>query len=319
MSVDAFVPTHRVSANVVACWAAPDPSTPALATRLDPGLEVRSLERRGEWMHVECSNGWTAWVDARLMEQLDTGFHATHVVPATRLAAYASHDTATPPVATLDARLPVQLLESWGDWANVRCSNGWSAWVDGRMLEPATSQRAPMASAPATAWPPATRRRNPLAGALLLLFTSPQRVTRTPLAATGPMALLGAALVGAGTALPLLSVPGFASVSAWDTPAGFLVSDTPDPSSFKLGVVLLIAAALVLAPLLTQRPLWPIALIVLAAPATNVGVHVVIRKLQSGGLYPDPGPGAVMLLAGGFLIVANALWWMWRERLRAFQ
>jgi hypothetical protein len=34
----------------------------------------------------------------------------------------------------LDALLPVQLLERRGDWGHVLCSNGWSAWVDGRLL-----------------------------------------------------------------------------------------------------------------------------------------------------------------------------------------
>ncbi|MCQ0021562.1 hypothetical protein M4914_00265, partial [Streptomyces somaliensis DSM 40738] len=38
------------------------------------------------------------------------------------------------PTVPLDPFLPVRLLERTGDWARVLCSNGWSAWVDGRLL-----------------------------------------------------------------------------------------------------------------------------------------------------------------------------------------
>jgi hypothetical protein len=331
--VDVWVPTHRVSAGGAACWAAPDPATPALGVRLDPALEVRSVERRGDWMHVECANGWSTWVDARLMEQLvaapppppppppsapEATFHATHVVPAAGLAAFASHDASLPPVATLDPWLPVQVLERWGDWAQIACSNAWSAWVDGRLLDAASPAAAPQPAVPgpvASAQP----RRNPLAAALVLLFSSPRSAGRAPLAAANPIALLGAALVAVGSALPLLTVEGFTSVSAWDTPAAFLVSDYPDPSSFKLGLLLVIAAVLTLLPLVSRRALPPVALLAFAAPATNTGVHLILLKARSGNQFPSLGPGAVMITVGGFLITASALWWAWHERRRAFQ
>jgi hypothetical protein len=38
------------------------------------------------------------------------------------------------PTVPLDPLLPVRLLERRGDWGRVLCSNGWSAWVDGRCL-----------------------------------------------------------------------------------------------------------------------------------------------------------------------------------------
>nr|WP_211821691.1 hypothetical protein [Streptomyces filamentosus] len=38
------------------------------------------------------------------------------------------------PTAPLDAFLPVRLAERAGDWGRVLCSNGWSAWVDARLL-----------------------------------------------------------------------------------------------------------------------------------------------------------------------------------------
>lgn len=60
-------------------------------------------------------------------------FRPTHVVPAEGLPTWAGPDPSEP-ATPLDPLLPVQLTESRGDWARVLCSNGWSAWVDGRML-----------------------------------------------------------------------------------------------------------------------------------------------------------------------------------------
>ncbi|POX51296.1 hypothetical protein C3489_20145 [Streptomyces sp. Ru71] len=75
------------------------------------------------------------------------GFAPTHVVPRGGMPAWEAPDPARPTVA-LDALLPVQLTERRGDWAHVLCSNGWSAWVDGRLLV-AVPQDPPRAGAPA--------------------------------------------------------------------------------------------------------------------------------------------------------------------------
>jgi hypothetical protein len=61
------------------------------------------------------------------------GFAPTHVVPRAGLPAWEEPDPARPTVA-LDPLLPVQLVERRGDWGHVVCANGWSAWVDGRLL-----------------------------------------------------------------------------------------------------------------------------------------------------------------------------------------
>ncbi|MER7111922.1 hypothetical protein [Streptomyces sp. NPDC000229] len=63
----------------------------------------------------------------------DDGFRPSHVVPAEGLPAWEAPDPGRPTVP-LDPFLPVQLLERLGDWSRVLCSNGWSAWVDGRLL-----------------------------------------------------------------------------------------------------------------------------------------------------------------------------------------
>ncbi|MEU7551830.1 hypothetical protein AB0B01_05590 [Streptomyces sp. NPDC044571] len=62
-----------------------------------------------------------------------TDFHPTHVVPQEGLPAWEAPDVSRP-TAPLDPFLPVQLLSRQGAWAEILCSNGWSAWVDGRLL-----------------------------------------------------------------------------------------------------------------------------------------------------------------------------------------
>ncbi|MCX5197117.1 hypothetical protein OOK31_25015 [Streptomyces sp. NBC_00249] len=77
---------------------------------------------------------------------LGDDFRPTHVVPQEGLPAWEDPDVSRPTVA-LDAFLPVQLLSRSGDWGEVLCSNGWSAWVDGRLLV-AVPQPPPTAGRP---------------------------------------------------------------------------------------------------------------------------------------------------------------------------
>lgn len=63
-------------------------------------------------------------------------YQATHRVPWTGMPAWSASDAGPDPVANLDPDLDVEVLEWSGDWAKVRCSNGWDAWVDGRQLVP---------------------------------------------------------------------------------------------------------------------------------------------------------------------------------------
>ena len=55
-------------------------------------------------------------------------------VPAGGMMAWASPDPATPSVAALDAGLPLMMEATLDDWAQVRATNGWRGWVDGRLL-----------------------------------------------------------------------------------------------------------------------------------------------------------------------------------------
>lgn len=58
----------------------------------------------------------------------------THVVPAGGMAAWAAPDPTQAPVVTLAERLELAVDERAGDWARVRAVNGWTGWVDGRLL-----------------------------------------------------------------------------------------------------------------------------------------------------------------------------------------
>ncbi|MGA2282269.1 MAG: hypothetical protein ABSH07_01080 [Candidatus Dormibacteria bacterium] len=61
-----FTPGHRVPPQGMQAWAAPDPAGAVIAT-LGGHLPVQVTEVRGAWAHVLCSNGWTGWVDDRLL------------------------------------------------------------------------------------------------------------------------------------------------------------------------------------------------------------------------------------------------------------
>lgn len=63
-------------------------------------------------------------------------YRASHRVPWTGMPAWSAADPGPAPAADLDPDLDVEVLEWSGDWARVRCSNGWEAWVDGRQLVP---------------------------------------------------------------------------------------------------------------------------------------------------------------------------------------
>ncbi|MEU4211844.1 hypothetical protein AB0F13_17870 [Streptomyces sp. NPDC026206] len=66
--VPGFLPTHVVPRDGLPTWTAPDAAVPTEA--LDPLLPVQLLSRLGDWGQVLCSNGWAAWVDARLLVAL---------------------------------------------------------------------------------------------------------------------------------------------------------------------------------------------------------------------------------------------------------
>ncbi|MFD8595679.1 hypothetical protein ACFV1L_11805 [Kitasatospora sp. NPDC059646] len=76
------------------------------------------------------------------------GFRPTHVVPGDGMPTWTHPDPAAVGIP-LDPLLPVVLAEANGNWARIVCSNGWTAWVDGRLLV-ALPQRPPTAGLPLT-------------------------------------------------------------------------------------------------------------------------------------------------------------------------
>ncbi|WP_406271985.1 hypothetical protein OH779_33875 [Actinacidiphila glaucinigra] len=75
-----FVPTHVAPSAGLPTWRAPDDSSPSAG--LDPLLPVRVTEHRGDWARIVCSNGWSAWVDGRLLITVPQGPPAVGGSPA---------------------------------------------------------------------------------------------------------------------------------------------------------------------------------------------------------------------------------------------
>lgn len=61
-----WAPSHSVPPQGLRAWGAPDPSGPVVAN-LAPGLPIQVAEVRGAWARVICSNGWTGWIDGRII------------------------------------------------------------------------------------------------------------------------------------------------------------------------------------------------------------------------------------------------------------
>lgn len=58
----------------------------------------------------------------------------THLVPEGGLAAFSAPNPYVSPVAHLDPRVEVRVVERAGQWARIVCTNGWSGWVNGTAL-----------------------------------------------------------------------------------------------------------------------------------------------------------------------------------------
>ena len=204
---------------------------------------------------------------------MTASFVANSTVPARGLDARATPDPTAPVAARLDPGLPVAVTQRQGDWARIVCSNGWEAWVDGRLLV------APSAPGPAAARP------------------------GLAVAGIGLMALLGGSAVIVGSFLDWWGEGPFA-VTAWDIPMKFLISgDVGD--GIKAGPFLLVVALLAI-PLLTRRPLPPMAVLAIGAVPIIVAGVALIRGLREDPSL-DPRIGMMLTLAGGVLILLDGL------------
>jgi hypothetical protein len=193
----------------------------------------------------------------------------THVVPTEGLPAWAGPDGSVPPAANLDPGLDVMVLESRGEWAYIRCSNGWEAWVDGRRL--VVSAPAPAAAPPPTpplpaqpAAPPAPEpapSTPPPAETVPAQPAQPSAAWGTPGATAAPAAprAAGGFAIGPGQVVAFIGGLLF-FVSAWFTwigyeftaggtsasesfsayriPAHFLLDSQSESGGLSLGIVI---------------------------------------------------------------------------------
>jgi Uncharacterised protein family UPF0547 len=70
------------------------------------------------------------------IDATSTAWPHTHRVPDAGMAAWTAPDPKLPPAVTLNGRLELVVAERAGDWARVAAVNGWTGWVDGRLLVP---------------------------------------------------------------------------------------------------------------------------------------------------------------------------------------
>ncbi len=124
----------------------------------------------------------------------------------------------------------------------------------------------------------------------------PAAVSAPSFAIPNPMSVLAGAAIFGGGLLPWWTIPGD-SISAWDIPAMFLISESTG-DGLKVGPLLLVGM-LMLLPLLTKKPLPHIAQALVAAMAINASGLAIVR-----GLSNDVGIGVGLLitLAGGVLV-----------------
>jgi len=243
-------------------------------------------------------------------------YSQTHVVPTEGLPAWAAPDGSVAPAANLDPGLDVMLIESRGDWAYVRCSNGWEAWVDGRRLivsapTPTTAPTpVPTPSAPPTQpAPPSAAWGAPGAA------TPPPGVPRpTPgfQIGAGPIvALVGGLLYFIASWLSWLHFEfrGTGSVTqsftAYDIPAHFLLDSRSNAGGLSLGIVIAffgfacLAAAVLSA---TNRRLGLLSVIAGGAALLVVVLFLVQTRYIIDALGPSFESGFFSVLRFGVYI-----------------
>jgi hypothetical protein len=270
--------SHVIPDGGLPAWSSPDPAQPA-ATQADAGLEVQTLERRGDWTKVAFSNGWQAWVDGRRLKPVAA---ERFLIPADGLSAWAAPDATQPPAAKADPGLQVRLLERSGDWAHVEFANGWKAWVDGRLLFPLDAQLAEKVDASLT-----------MGQRIRETMGAPRRTT--------PLPAIGCALVVLGSFLPWASALGV-SVDAWELSGWGLLTREPTTFNVRAGVFLLVTL-LACVPYLIRRP-WP--RIVYTALASiplslTIGGLLLARQVHEVNL----GVGGFVTFVGGLVLAAE--------------
>ena len=103
-----YLATHFVPGDGLWAWSAPDPAASPVNS-LDAGLDIQLLERHGGWAHVQCSNGWTCWVDGNAL--IPTApMSAPAGPPAAPTAAYQSPSSPVSSRADVSLTAPIALV-----------------------------------------------------------------------------------------------------------------------------------------------------------------------------------------------------------------
>jgi hypothetical protein len=194
----------------------------------------------------------------------------THAAPEGGMSAWSQPDATLSAAIRLADGVPLRVVETAGDWARVEYSNGWTGWVDKRLLVSVS--------------PDAAARPGPARG-------------------TGIIGPLGAAAALAGSFLPWFS-SGDASLSGWDLPIESLITHQ---QSFGVATgLLLLPVLIVLLPFATRRPLPIWASVVIASVPLSVGALVLKLWLR---MNPRPalGIGVVLVVAGAIAIATGAV------------
>ena len=216
-------------------------------------------------------------------------YQPTHVVPAPGVRAWSTPDAAVAPVDTLGPGLEVQIVQWWGGWAQVQCSNGWMCWVDGKVLQPVGApapSAAPYAPAPAYAAAPGYAAAPAAAGGLQVV---------------APFAILAGGLVGLSTFLPWFTFAGV-DLNAFHIPLEFLTSiDSPATDDAQVnsigGLVVVIGLAIVATTFVRSKNARRIA----GAVAALVCLDYFIEVLRSLSDTPD-APGVFSVLGFGVYV-----------------
>jgi hypothetical protein len=117
--------THTVPPEGLQAWAQPDPTGVVIANLADR-VELRVIERRADWAHVDAVNGWKGWVDGRHLVAVDSATPApqqpnTSPTPHPAFAATAAAETSKTKSISLRSvaafLVPISVLLPWfGSW-----------------------------------------------------------------------------------------------------------------------------------------------------------------------------------------------------------
>jgi hypothetical protein len=227
----------------------------------------------------------------------------TNVVGPAGIDAWTNPDANQQPAARIDPGLEVAVTEYHDNgWAHVTCSNGWTAWVDGRQLLPlgAAAISPPGFAASAPMAPPAGHQT---AFGVTVPSWWPAEIPFVGGA--------GAVLIIVGSFLPWITFGPF-SASGWDVSLSYLITGGSGiTGGLKVGFILL-GAVVVGLPALTHKPLpeWVVPTVggVAVATAGITLLRTFTSSTSRGGLASvslSPGIGLFVTLAAGILILVD--------------